>query len=90
MLRCFLRYFSLVVFTHVVGGQIESGCPFKILIGDLQVMALGDQLGVAEPAADNVLGVFVRQFRLPRRPPAALIPHRIMVEASGLFICDGG
>ena len=53
-------------------------------------MALGDQLRVTEPAADNVLGVFVRQFRLPRRPPAALIPHRIMVEASGLFICDGG
>ena len=31
-------------------------------------MALGDQLRVTEPTADNMLGVFVRQFRLPRRP----------------------
>ena len=53
-------------------------------------MALGNQLRVTEPTADNMLRVFVRQFRLPRRPPAALLPHRIMVEASGLFICDGG
>ena len=85
-----MRRFGAVNFSSVFWGQIDSGCSCKILIGDLQVMALGDQLRVAEPAADNVLGVFVRQFRLPRRPPAALIPHRIMVEASGLFICDGG
>jgi hypothetical protein len=52
-----LRYFSLVVFTRVFGGQCESGCSFKILIGDLEVMALGDQLRVTEPTTDNMLGV---------------------------------
>tara|TARA_B110000263_G_scaffold215972_1_gene201276 strand:- start:36 stop:200 length:165 start_codon:yes stop_codon:yes gene_type:complete len=52
-----LRYFSPAVFTHVVGGQVESGCSFKILIGDLEVMALGDQLRVTEPTTDNMLPV---------------------------------
>jgi len=59
VLRCFLRYFPPVLFTHVVGGQIESSCTFKILIGDLEVMALGDQLRVTEPTADNMLGEFL-------------------------------
>ena len=68
VLRCFLRCFTPVISSRVFCGQIDSGCSGKILIGDLQVMALGDQLGVAEPTTDNVLGVFVRQFRLPHRP----------------------
>jgi hypothetical protein len=30
-----MRYFTPVVFTRVFGGQVESSCTFKILIGDL-------------------------------------------------------
>ena len=68
VLRRIMRRFAPVIFSSVFWGQIDSGCSCKIRIGDLQVMALGDQLGVAEPTTDNVLGVFVRQFRLPSRP----------------------
>ena len=40
----------------------------EVILGDLQVVFLGDRLGVADPRADNVRWKHFFEFRLPCAP----------------------